>query len=120
MKVFQGKFGRKILLAAASLTVFSIMPVAGRASAAMAQDGFTVPWAQPPAEFKDVQRKGFHAGVQAAIKDYDKHREPDLERHKEYVHPKVDRSYVPDYREGFKRGYDDALRHLTKTHGHAS
>jgi hypothetical protein len=85
-----------------------------------AQEGFSLPWAQAPAEFKDVQRKGFHAGVQAAIKDYDKHREPDLERHKEYVHPKVDRSFVPDYRDGFKRGYNDALKHLTKTHGQAS
>ena len=85
------------------------------------QQGVTaVPWAQPPSEFKEMQRKGFHAGVQAAIKDYDKHRDPDLERHKEYVRPKVERSYVPDFREGYKRGYNDAYKHLLKTHGQAS
>jgi hypothetical protein len=86
----------------------------------LGQDGITVPWMQPPAEFKDMQKQGFHAGVQAAIKDYDKHRDPDLERHKEYVHPKVDHSFVPDYREGYKRGYNDAFKHLVKTHGQAS
>ena len=120
MKVSPTKFGQRFLLAAAFLAMFAVLPGAGLSTTVMAQDGFSVPWAQPPAEFKDVQRKGFHAGVQAAIKDYDKHREPDLERHKEYVHPKVDRSYVPDYREGFKRGYNDALKHLIKEHGHAS
>lgn len=120
MSVSRPKPGRKVLLAAVFFTVFTILPSPGPSSAVVAQDGWSVPWAQPPAEFKDVQRKGFHAGVQAAIKDYDKHREPDLERHKEYVHPKVDRSFVPDYRDGFRRGYNDALKHLTKTHGQAS
>lgn len=79
-----------------------------------------IPWLQPPPEFREMQRKGFHAGVQAAVKDFDRHKDPDLERHKEYVHPKVDRSYVPDWRDGYKRGYNDAYKHLVKTHGHAS
>ena len=91
-------------------------------AAAAPQDGImsNLPWNQPPAEFKEMQRKGFHDGVQAAIKDYDKHRDPDLERHKGFVHPKVDKSYVPDYRDGYKRGYNDAYRHMLKTHGQAS
>ena len=75
---------------------------------------------QPPPEFREMQRQGFHEGVQAAVKDFDKHRDPDLERHKEYVRPKVDRSYVPDYRDGYRRGYNDAMKHLLKTHGQAS
>ena len=87
---------------------------------AAAQEGITaLPWLQPPPEFKEMQRQGFHAGVQAAVKDYDKHRDPDLERHKEYVRPKVDHSYVPDYRDGYKRGYNDAYKHLVKSHGQA-
>lgn len=110
----------KLIFIAAVVAVFTLLPVPGPSARLAAQDGFNLPWAQPPAEFKDVQRKGFHAGVQAAIKDYDKHKEPDLERHKEYVHPKVDRSFVPDYRDGFKRGYNDTLKHLIKTHGQAS
>ena len=111
---------RKSIFAAVVLAGSIMLPVAGSPAMLIAQDGVTVPWMQPPAEFKDVQRKGFHAGVQAAIKDYDKHRDPDLERHKEFVHPKVDKSFVPDYRDGFRRGYNDALKHMNKTHGHAS
>ena len=88
----------------------------------MGQQGITaIPWMQPPPEFKEMQRQGFHEGVQAAIKDFDHHRDPDLERHKEYVHPKhMDRSFVPDYRDGYRRGYNDAYKHLVKTHGRAS
>lgn len=91
-------------------------------AAAPPQDGImsNMPWNQPPAEFKEMQRKGFHDGVQAAMKDYDKHRDPDLERHKDYVRPKVDKGLVPDYRDGYKRGYNDAYRHLVKAHGQAS
>lgn len=89
-------------------------------AAGSGQNTITLPWMQPPPEFREMQRQGFHEGVQAAVKDFDKHRDPDLERHKEYVRPKVDRSYVPDYRDGYRRGYNDAMKHLLKTHGQAS
>ena len=109
------------LYAALGVMFTTITARALYARALAAQEGIldNLPWMQPPPEFKDMQRQGFHAGVQAAVKDYDKHKEPDLERHKGYVHPKVDRSYIPDYRDGFKRGYNDAYRHLTKAHGQA-
>lgn len=93
---------------------------ANAAPAAVLGGQFQLPWDQPPPEFKEIQRKGFHAGVKAAIKDYDHHRDPDYERHKEYVHPKVDRSMKNDYRDGFRRGYDDTLKHLQKSNGRHS
>jgi hypothetical protein len=99
---------------------FAVMPAQLYATPAGVQDGVTLPWLQPPPEFREMQRKGFHAGVQAAVKDFDHHKEPDLERHKEYVKPKVDRSYVPDWRDGYRRGYNDAYKHLVKSHGQAS
>lgn len=114
-------FSKASAIAIAILAALVMLPLKAHPAPAMGQQGITaLPWLQPPPEFKEMQRKGFHAGVQAAIKDYDKHRDPDLERHKEYVHPKVDRSFVPDYRDGFRRGYNDALKHLVKTHGQAS
>lgn len=93
---------------------------ADAAPAALIGGQITWPWDQPPPEFKEAERKGFHAGVKDAIKDYDHHRDPDYERHKEYVHPKVDRSMKNDYREGFRRGYDDAMKHLEKSNGRHS
>jgi hypothetical protein len=109
------------VFALAFLTVLLALPGTACSQPMLGQDGITsLPWLQPPAEFKEMQKTGFHAGVQAAVKDYDKHRDPDLERHKEYVHPKVDHSFVPDYREGYKRGYNEAFKHLIKSHGQAS
>lgn len=79
-----------------------------------------MPWDQPPAEFKEVERRGFHAGVQAAIHDYNHHREPDPERRKEFRKPPVQRSFAGDYRKGFRRGYNDAMRHMQRTNGRHS
>lgn len=90
------------------------------AAAAPAWQIPTMPWDQPPPEFKQIQSRGFHAGVKAAIKDFDHHRDPDVMRHKEYVHPKVDKSLRQDYRQGFRRGYDDGFKHLEKSNGRHS
>ncbi len=78
------------------------------------------PWDEPPPEFREIERRGFHAGVRAAIKDFDHHRHPGVERHKRYAHPKVDRSLYPDYRQGFRRGYNSAMNHLTQSNGRHS
>jgi len=70
------------------------------------------PWDAPPQEFRDAQRQGFHDGIEAARKDFDHHRESDVEHHDTYRHPHVDRSMREDYRDGFRRGYDRAMHHL--------
>jgi len=69
-------------------------------------------WDTPPAEFRDVQRQGFHGGVEGARKDFDHHRAPNVNGRKEYRHPHVDPSARDDYREGFRRGYNVAMQHL--------
>ena len=78
---------------------------------------FQLPWDQPPAEFKEMERQGFQAGVEAAANDYEHHRSPEPERRKEYKHPHVSSSFQGDYRRGFVRGYDDAYKHLMKSNG---
>jgi hypothetical protein len=85
-----------------------------------AQAQIPMPWNQPPPEFREMERQGFHAGVQAAIKDYNHHREANAERRKEYRKPPVQRSFVEDYRKGFRRGYDDAMRHMEQSAGRHS
>jgi hypothetical protein len=69
-------------------------------------------WDAPPPEFREVQRQGFHDGVEGARKDFDHHRMPDVNRREEYRHPHVDAALREDYREGFRRGYDVAMHHL--------
>jgi hypothetical protein len=95
-----------------------------RAFAAEPLPGFQaqipMPWDQPPSEFKEIERQGFHAGVEAAIHDYNHHREPDPESRREYRNPHVQRSFRADYRKGFRRGYNDAMRHMERSNGHQS
>ena len=69
-------------------------------------------WDVPPQEFKDIQRQGYHDGIEGARKDFDNHRRPDVNNRDEYRHPHVESSARADYREGFRRGYDTAMQHL--------
>lgn len=69
-------------------------------------------WDTPPKEFRDIQRQGFHDGIEGARKDYDNHRRPDVNNRDEYRHPHVPDSAKADYREGFRRGYETAMDHM--------
>ena len=77
-------------------------------------------WDTPPKEFRDIQRQGFHDGIEGARKDYDNHRRPDVNNRDEYRQPHVPDSAKADYREGFRRGYDAAMDHLMKCANHAT
>jgi|SRR5580692_6910924 hypothetical protein len=76
-------------------------------------------WDTPPQEFKEIQRQGYHDGIEGARKDYDNHRRPDVNNRDEYRHPHVPDSAKADYREGFRRGYEAAMDHMMEG-GHAS
>jgi hypothetical protein len=69
-------------------------------------------WNQPPQEFREIQQKGYHDGIEGARKDYDNHRRPDVNNRDEYRHPHVPDSAKADYREGFRRGYEAAWDHM--------
>jgi hypothetical protein len=69
-------------------------------------------WDTPPQAFRDIQRQGFHDGIEGARKDYDNHRRPDVKNRDEYRHPHVPDSARADYRDGFRRGYEVAMDHM--------
>ncbi len=69
-------------------------------------------WDTPPQEFRDIQRQGYHDGIEGARKDVDNHRRPNVNNRDEYRHPHVPPSARADYREGFRRGYDTAMQHM--------
>lgn len=73
-------------------------------------------WDVPPQEFRDIQRQGYHDGIEGARKDFDNHRRPDVNNRDEYRHPHVSSSARADYRDGFRRGYDTAMSHLMNGH----
>lgn len=70
------------------------------------------PWANAPSEWKEVERRGFHDGVEGARKDAENHRPPNVNNRDEYRHPSVSRRDRRAYREGFRRGYEAGVDHL--------
>lgn len=74
-------------------------------------------WDEPPADFNDVERRGFHDGIEGARRDYGNHRRPDVDNRDEYRHPDLPRREWEDYREGFRRGYETAMSYLTGGYG---
>jgi len=69
-------------------------------------------WDAPPGELNELQRQGFHDGIEGAHKDYDNHRRPDVNNRDEYRHPHLPPEQREAYRDGFRRGYDVGVRHL--------
>ncbi len=70
-------------------------------------------WDAAPQEFRDAQRRGFHDGIEGARKDFENHRQPNVNNRDEYRHP----NFIPgpdrrDYKYGFRQGYDVAVRHM--------
>jgi hypothetical protein len=70
-------------------------------------------WDRPPGEWNDVQRRGFHDGIEGARRDFGNHRRPDFDNRDEYRRPHVPRQMWGAYRESFRRGYDVGMAHLT-------
>lgn len=69
-------------------------------------------WDQPPGEFREVQRQGFHDGIDAARHDAHEGRRPDPAQHREFREPMVPQPDRHDYREAFRRGYFMAMHHM--------
>ena len=69
-------------------------------------------WDAPPPEFQEVERKGFHDGIEGARKDAENHRRPDVYNRDEYKHPDVPHRDRKAYRRGFERGYQIGIDHL--------
>ncbi len=69
-------------------------------------------WDALPNEFNDIQRRGFHDGMEGARRDFDNHRRPDVNNRDEYRHPHLPGEVREAYREAFRQGYDRATQHL--------
>ena len=70
------------------------------------------PWEAPPREFQEVERRGFHDGVEGARKDFGNHRPPSVENRDEFRHPPVSGADRRAYRRAFRRGYQAGVDHI--------
>ena len=69
-------------------------------------------WDTPPQGLQDMQRQGFRDGIDGARKDFDNHRQPDVNNRDEFRNPRVPRRERGAYREGFRRGYEQGVSHM--------
>lgn len=94
-----------------SLSPRIVAAIAGPQPSGVAQDRDD--WDRPPDAWNDMQRRGFHDGIEGARKDFGNHRRPDVDNREEYRRPNVPPEMWGAYREGFRRGYDVGMSHLT-------
>lgn len=73
-------------------------------------------WDEPPAGYRDAQRRGFHEGVEAARHDMSENHRRDADDHEMYKRPPVDRDDRRAFREGFREGYRRAMDHMRHDH----
>ncbi len=70
-------------------------------------------WDAPPPQFVAAQQRGYRDGVEGARKDFDNHRQPNVNNRDEYRNPHF--IAPPDrqsYRQGFREGYRVAVQHI--------
>lgn len=65
-----------------------------------------------PQRFTEMQRRGFHEGIEGAHHDADNHRPPNPANRDEYRRPHVPEEFWGEYREGFRRGYEMAVTQM--------
>ena len=98
----------------AALTLLALPRLHAAAPGALQQGyyGQDRDWDRPRDEWNDIQRRGFRDGIEGARRDVENHRQPDVNRRKEYreaddVPPQMREAY----REAFRRGYDVGISH---------
>ena len=69
-------------------------------------------WDAPPQGLQESQLMGFRDGVAGARKDFDKHREFDVNDRKEYRNPHLAPDQKDAYCDGFRLGYERAASHF--------
>ena len=70
-------------------------------------------WDRPDNAWNDIQRRGFHDGIDGARRDAENRRQPDVNNRDEYRHPdNVPPRMRRAYREAFRRGYERGMSHF--------
>jgi len=106
------------------LTVSALAVALGATSGGVAAKAYASPapaaaqyqdqgrWDETPSEYRDVQRQGFHDGIEAARRDFETRSHKDADDHDRYRHPSVEKEFRDDYRHAFREGYSRAMHHM--------
>jgi ribosome modulation factor len=69
-------------------------------------------WQAPPRELNEIQQRGFREGIEGARKDFENHRQPNVENRDEFRRPDLPGNLRDAYRDGFRRGYQVGVDHI--------
>ena len=69
-------------------------------------------WDAPPQGLPEAQLMGFRDGVAGARKDFEKHRELNVNDRKEYLNPHLPADQKDAYCDGFRLGYERGASHF--------
>ncbi|HEY6412596.1 MAG TPA: hypothetical protein VIX42_02845 [Edaphobacter sp.] len=101
--------GIAVLTLATSICVPSILLAQGPPPYGYHAEGG---WDNPPSEYQEIGRRGYHDGIDGARKDFENHRQPNVKNRDEYRHPPVPGHDRDEYRAAFRHGYDRAVEHM--------
>ena len=73
-------------------------------------------WDNEPSGMSEIEKRGFHDGVEGAHKDYGNHRSFDVHNREEFRHPRGAGHEKDLYRNAFERGYAVAVDHINHEH----
>src|SRR5580658_916953 len=71
-----------------------------------------------PPDFNAAAPQGYHDGFDAARNDIAHNRPPNFEHHPRFRNPPVPPEAVPEYRHGFREGYNAALHNAPPPPGY--
>jgi hypothetical protein len=74
---------------------------------------YNQPWTRVPDDYRnDIARRGFHDGIEGARRDFENHRQLNVNNRDEYRHPDVPHDARREYRDAFRKGYDVGVQHI--------
>jgi hypothetical protein len=74
---------------------------------------YNQPWAQYPGEYRsDISHRAFHDGIEGARRDFENHRQPNVNNRDEFRHPPYRGHERREYRHAFERGYEVGVQHI--------
>jgi hypothetical protein len=80
---------------------------------------YNQPWTRVPDDYRnDIARRGYHDGIEGARRDFENHRQPNVENRDEYRHPDVPHNERHEYREAFRSGYQRGVENIYRGHHH--
>lgn len=100
----------RFALSALALLIGALGP--GLTAASAQPGGYHQDRDDAPREWNQIQRQGFHDGMEGARRDWDNHRNPNPENRDEFRNPNLPPDQARLYREGFRRGYNVAASRL--------